>query len=242
MQDIDFLPAAYRQLTVHRRANVWRLLVGGGFCAVLIVSFLYQQFLYARTAHRLEELKPQFDQARALADRVAARQNELKAANQQADLYTFLRHPWPRTQLLTAALGQLPGCVTLREIHIARQANSAGEAPGVRTNGKREDEVDIKKLDPAQRDLMRLSEENRSRATTFTLSGITSDTSVLQRYLVALGKEKLFVKVELTSLEANHNEQPGTWRFAARLEIRPGYGQPGGLEPGPSRAVAQRTL
>src|SRR5947209_3222723 len=89
MQDIDFLPAAYRQLTVHRRANVWRLLVGGGFGALLIVSFLYQQFLYGRTAHRLDELKPQYDQARALADRLAARQGELRAANQQADLYTF---------------------------------------------------------------------------------------------------------------------------------------------------------
>jgi Tfp pilus assembly protein PilN len=240
MQDIDFLPAAYRQQTVHRKANVWRLLVGGGFGAALVVSFLFQQYLYSQTARRLDELKPQYEQVQSLAGRLATRQSELKAANRQADLYTFLRNPWPRTQLLAAALGQLPTCVTLREIHIARQQNATGELPGIRANGKRDDEAETKKLDPAQRDLMRLYDENRSHATTLTLSGITSDTSVLQHYLVTLGKEKLFVKVELTSLEANHNERPGTWRFAARLEIRPGYGQPGGFEPEPSRAVAQR--
>ena len=38
MQDIDFLPAAYRQQTVHRKANVWRLAVGGGFAAALLAE------------------------------------------------------------------------------------------------------------------------------------------------------------------------------------------------------------
>jgi hypothetical protein len=41
-----------------------------------------------------------------------------------------------------------------------------------------------------------------------------------------------------TSTTAN---KVGTWQFVARLEIRPGYGQSGGLEPEPNRAVAQRT-
>jgi Tfp pilus assembly protein PilN len=96
---------------------------------------------------------------------------------------------------------------------------------------RREEDAELKKLSPAQRDLLRLCEETAAREPALTISGITTDTAVLQHYLVLLGREKLFVKVELTSLEANHEERPGTWRFAARLEIRPGLGQPGGPEP-----------
>jgi hypothetical protein len=230
MQDIDFLPAAYRQQTLHRKANVWRLAVGGGFAAALLASFAFQQFIYSQTAARLDELKPQLAQAKSLAERLATRQNELKSANRQADLCEFVRHPWPRSQLIAAALRPIPTCVTLREIHIARAQSQPGTIPSSRTTGNRDLDAEVKKLDPAERDLIRLSDEEKARPTALTLSGITTDTAALQRYLVALGKETLFIKAELTSLEANHNEQPGTWRFAARLEIRSGYGQAGGPE------------
>jgi hypothetical protein len=230
MQDIDFLPAAYRQQTVHRKANVWRLMVGGGFAAAILASFAFQQFIYRQSAARLDELKPQFIQANSLAERLAARQSELKAANRQADLCTFLRHPWPRSQLIAAALRPLPLCVTLREIHIARAQSAAGGIAGPHAVGSRDLEAEFKKLAPTERDLVRLSEEETTRPAALTLSGITTDTAELQHYLVALGKESLFLKAELTSLEANHNEQPGTWRFGARLEIRAGYGQTGGPE------------
>jgi Tfp pilus assembly protein PilN len=119
--------------------------------------------------------------------------------------------------------------VTLREMHIARTQSPQAAIVGSRVAG-RNLEAELKKLDPTERDLLRLSEEERARPTTLALSGITTDTAALQRYLVALGKESLIIKAELTSLEANHNEQPGTWRFAARLEIRSGYGQAGGPE------------
>jgi Tfp pilus assembly protein PilN len=230
MQNIDFLPASYREQTVHRKANVWRLLIGGGFAAALVCSFLYQQILYRQAARQLDELRPEYDQAQALSRRMAAMQADLKSATKQAELFTYLRHPWPRTQLLTAALTQLPDCVTLREIHISRQQNAAADSSAVRLTGRKQDDAEAKKLDPAERDLHQLCDETASRETTLVLSGITSDTAALERYLVALGEAKLFVKVELTSLEANHEEQQGTWRFSARLGVRPGYGQPGGPE------------
>ncbi|HEY2147705.1 MAG TPA: hypothetical protein VGH32_07190 [Pirellulales bacterium] len=229
MQDVDFLPAAYRQQTVHRKANVWRLAVGGGFAAALLASFAFQQFIYSQTAKRLDELKPQLTQAKSLAERLGARQTELKAANRQADLCTFLRHPWPRSQLVAAALRPLPVCVTLQDIHIGRVQSQPGAIAGSHA-ASRDLDADLKKLAPTERDLLRLGDEEKTRPNMLTLSGVTTDTAALQHYLVALGKESLFIKAELTSLEANHNEQPGTWRFAARLEIRSGYGQVGGPE------------
>ncbi|HEV2972179.1 MAG TPA: PilN domain-containing protein [Pirellulales bacterium] len=238
MPDIDFLPNSYREQTVHRKANVWRLLIGGGFAAALVCSFLYQQVLYRQTARQLDELKPEYEQAEALSLKMAAMQSELKSATKQAELFTYLRHPWPRTQLLTAALSRLPDCVTLREIHILRRSNSTSDSPAARLGGKKQDDAEAKKLEPAERDLRQLRDETISRETILVLSGITSDTAALQRYLVTLGEAKLFAKVELTSLEANQEERQRTWRFSAQLGVRPGYGQPGGPEPVSKKGIS----
>jgi Tfp pilus assembly protein PilN len=74
-------------------------------------------------------------------------------------------------------------------------------------------------------DLVVATAETASRATyetTLVLCGTTTDTAALERYLVALGEERLFVKVEMASLEANPEQRTGTWRFSARVTIRPG--------------------
>jgi hypothetical protein len=239
--DINFLPASYRQRSVHRKANVWRLLIGGGFAAALLVSFVYQQLLYRNTARKLADLQPAYEQAQALSQRLAAVQADLKRATNQADLFTYLRHPWPRTQLLVAAFRQLPDCVTLTEIHIAHPQLAGSDASINRSPNKAKYDAEAKKPDPAQRDLRRLRDESATHEATFVLSGITTDTAALERYLVALGEERLFIKVEMASLEANPEQRAGTWRFSARLGIRPGYGEPGGPEAADIKSVDRRT-
>ena len=102
------------------------------------------------------------------------------------------------------------------------------------------DDAEAKKLDPAQRDLRRLCEESATRETTLVLSGVTTDTAALDRYLVALGDERMFIKVEMASLEANPEERAGTWRFSARLAVRPAYGEPGGPEGPDVKSVDRR--
>jgi Tfp pilus assembly protein PilN len=239
--DINFLPASYRQQSVHRKANVWRLLIGGGFAAALLVRFVYQQLLYRNKARELADLQPAYFQAQALSQRLAAVQADLKKATNQADLFTYLRHPWPRTQLLGAALRQLPDCVTLTEIHIAHSQLAGTDAAISRLPNKAKDDAEAKKLDPTQRDFRRLRDESATREATLVLSGITTDTAALERYLVALGEERLFIKVEMASLEANPEQRAGAWRFSARLGIRPGYGEPGGPEAADIKSVDRRT-
>jgi Tfp pilus assembly protein PilN len=219
---------------------VWRLLVGGGFAAAFVVSFGSQQLMYRHTLRQLEDLQPVYEQAQALSQRLTAIQGELKKATNQADLFTYLRHPWPRTQLLSAALRQLPDCVTLTEIHIAHAQLAGAEATVNRPPNKGKDDTEAKKLDPAQRDLRRLCEEAAARETTLVLSGITTDTAALERFLVTLGEERLFLKVEMASLEANPEKRAGTWRFSARIAVRPGYGEPGGPETTDMKAVDRR--
>ena len=237
--DINFLPASYRQQSVHRKANVWRLLIGGGFAAALLVSFVYQQLLYRNTRANSPTCSPRMSSA-VLSQRLAAVQADLKKATNQADLFTYLRHPWPRTQLLGAALRQLPDCVTLTEIHIAHSQLAGTDATMSRPPNKAKDDAEAKKLDPSQRDLRRLRDESATHEATLVLSGITTDTAALERYLVALGEERLFIKVEMASLEANPEQRAGTWRFSARLGIRPGYGEPGGPEAADIKSVDRR--
>ena len=159
----------------------------------VLASFAFQQFIYSQTAKRLDELTPQLAQAKSLAERLGARQTQLKAANRQADLCTFLRHPWPRSQLVAAALRPLPVCVTLQDIHIGRMQSQPGAIAGSHA-ASRDLDADLKKLVPTERDLLRLGDEEKTRPNMLTLSGVTTDTAALQHYLVALGKESLFIK------------------------------------------------
>jgi hypothetical protein len=134
----------------------------------------------------------------------------------------------------------LPDCVTLTQVHISHSQLAGTDAAASRPPNKAKDDAEAKKLDPSQRDLRRLSEESATRETTLVLSGTTTDTAALERYLVALGEERLFVKVEMASLEANPEQRAGTWRFSARVTIRPGYGEPGGPEAADVKSVDRR--
>ena len=233
MLKIDFLPSRFRQETVHRKANVWRILVAVLFAAVLLASAVYQQLLRRGTERDLARVGEAFEQANALASRLAALQGRLREADAEADLLTYLRHPWPASQLLAAALAPLPDCLTLDEIHLIRDQPSSSESgatvvmvpPRAATSG---DGTEKKKGTPAQRAAAVLRKEYDCRPVVLIMSGLTSDTASLQRYLVTLGEVHLFSKVELTSLEAPGGENAHKLHFSARLVVRSGAGQPAG--------------
>lgn len=230
MLQIDFLPSRFRQETVHRKANVWRILVAVVFAAALLASAVYQQLLRHGTERELARVGEVYEQANALASRLAGLQNRLRQADAEADLLTYLRHPWPTSQLLAAALAPLPDCLTLDEIHLTREqpASSGSSAPLVlvpphgATSG---DGTEKKKAAPAQCAAALLRKEYDNRPVVLILSGLTSDTASLQHYLVTLGEVHLFSKVELTSLETSGGENAHKLRFAARLVVRSGVGQ-----------------
>src|SRR5262249_28665219 len=132
------------------------------------------------------------------------------------------------------ALTPLPECVTLRTVRISREPVTANDVASAGPAVKQPGESEGPKPTPVERDLKRLREDGSKFETALVLSGITTDTSALQHYLLALGEAKLFAKADLTSMEANHSERQGTWKFSARLAVRPGYGLTGGPE-GPEK-------
>jgi hypothetical protein len=226
MPEIDFLPASYRQMTVHRKANVWRLLAGGIFVALIGFSAIYQHVLRREALAELAKTGPLYDQADALVQGHAELKRQLQFANDDAELYTYVRHPWPATQVLAAALAPLPDCITLSQIRLFK--DQAPPSPAAATRIAPPQNKPAESEPAAKRELRQLRQDNDDRPRVLILSGITTDSAALQQYLLVLGKSELFVKTELGSLEADTADRVGAMHFIARLVIRPGYGQPGG--------------
>jgi len=237
MSDIDFLPSSYRQMTVHRKANVWRLLACGVFVAMIGFSGIYQHLLRREALADLARTGPLYDQAQALTQHQAELKRQLQLATTEAELFTYLRHPWPATQVLATALSPLPDCITLHQIRLfqdqAPLTAAAAQPPAQTPKTPSEPEP------AALRDLRQLRQDNDSRPRVLILSGVTTDTAALQQYLLILGTSELFVKTELGSLETDTADHQGSMHFTARLVVRPGYGQPGG--PAERRDAKPRT-
>jgi hypothetical protein len=154
---------------------------------------------------------------------------QLAGLRSQAELIVYLRHPWPRTQLLAAVLGPLPEEVALDSIRIARDKAGVGAA-ALRARPTPTDGTAPDGRPPAERDLALLREELDAAETIVALEGETSNTLALHAYLGALGRCDLFGRAELVSIEESEGAA-GVFRFSARLAARPGYGQPNGPAP-----------
>ena len=79
---------------------------------------IYQQILHRHELRTLASTNSLYDRAQSLVAQQLELKRQLQSAGYEAELFTYLRHPWPTTQLLNAALSPLPDRVTLHEIHL----------------------------------------------------------------------------------------------------------------------------
>ncbi len=235
LPEIDFLPASYREVGVHRKNMTLRVAVVALFVALLGVAAVYQQVLRRQTEQQLADMLPQYAAAQAQTARLAELQTKLAAAEKRAELCAYLRHPWPRSRILAALAAPLPKSIELEELKIVReQITTTGDDERVR--GGRGSEAAKPKQDPAQRDLDALRDEWDKCLVVVIVGGVTSDTAALHSYLDTLGRAALFTKIDLSGLEQVPGIADGRMSFTARLTVRPGYGQPDG--PGKEGLVA----
>jgi Tfp pilus assembly protein PilN len=220
--DIDFLPAVYREIGRKRSTQALRLLVASAFAVALAASALYQQVIYRGAQRELAAVEKQYLDAAAINHEVARLQAKLQAAEFDAELLTYLRHPWPRRRVLQALVTPLPETVSLSELSIAREA-LARVAPSGERSAEPGATTEVK-LPPSVADLKKLRGAAAGFRTVVTLSGHASDPAALHQYLAELGREKLFTKVELGSIAQANNAQGGS-RFSLRVVLHPGVGQ-----------------
>jgi Tfp pilus assembly protein PilN len=225
MKDIDFLPSHYRLEHAARRKRVSGVAVVLVYAALLAVAAYTQHARQRRMKGELETLSQQHAAVTAQAAQLAAMQQESRNLDAIAALATWLRHPWPRTQLLAAVLDPLPQSVQLDDLSLQR--SGAQESNVRRTTGAANATKEADTRTPAERDLDTLRARFDADPVAITLSGTTTEIARLHVYLAALGETGLFSEVKLVSLERDGKGDTPVSRFRARATVAPGYGQPG---------------
>jgi hypothetical protein len=231
MKDVDFLPQRYRRDRAGRSAVLWRSATAAALAGVLACAWLFDVSKRHLLERELAEATRQHDQMMALANECSALQSKLKAVDAEADLWTYLRHPWPKTQILATLAERLPPGLSLDEVRIGR-----GETMNQPAAGLLRDTIPARSADPAapdtrtpaQRDLARLQASCDSTPVVALIRGTTIDMAELHGYLAQVGQAPLFSKAELVSLERGSSRDQNRYRFVARLTLCPGYGQPQG--------------
>jgi Tfp pilus assembly protein PilN len=227
--EIDFLPAAYREAGVQRKNVTLRVGVVVAFLAAIGFAAIYQQHLRILSDQQLTELLPSYENAKQETKRLAQLQQLLQTADKQAELCTYLRHPWPRSQILAAVVKPLPDEVELKELSIVREPiTGAGSMP---QHAESLGESAAKKGDPSEHDLTALREQWDKTRVVVKLSGVTDDALALHRYFGQLDHGELFTKVDVGTIEQSTNPSDKRIQFTARVFVRPGYGQPNGPTP-----------
>lgn len=229
MHDINFLPAQYSERRARRQTQPWRIVAVLVFVALVAAAALVQCGRRNLLKADLAAVEPSYEMAARQDRQLGATQAKLQRLRSLAGLYAYLQHPWPRTQLLAGVLGPLPEDVIFERLQIVR------EKPPVEASGERQargenplDEERLAKLPPPERDLKKLRGECDTMRTVIHFAGTTADSASLHRYLGELGKNGLFLKAELNSLESVPSKTNPAMRFQATVHVRPGYGQPGG--------------
>lgn len=235
MKKIDFLPPRLREEHDRRKRIAWRCALLG--CCALVAStgaFCKHRQRYA-VELRLEESRRQYDAALASARKLGDLNGQLASLNAQAELLVYLRHSWPRSQVLAAVLPALPASIELSRLQVRREKaapshSGAALRDPVRRPAEGRPSEQPKRL-PAESDLESLRQEIDATPTAVVLEGIADDTVALNRYLGELSDAPLIERAELESMESLPDDRRGRSSFRARLTLLPGYGQPHGPTP-----------
>jgi hypothetical protein len=242
MHEIDFLPEEHRRRYVQRQTKPWRVVVVVVFLALLATAVLTQLGREKAAEGKLARILPQYELAVSQNRRLTEIHAELDEARDTAELLTYLRHPWPRTQLLAALLAPLPEEINLDELRISY--NTLPEGGSQRRDARNEEtaeDKDLAKLSPSARDLKHLRDQCDQGRTIVMISGTSNDSAAVYGYLSKLSQLSLFSAADADWIKATADRPAGTLRFLATVVVRPGYGQPGGPM-GPDRDTIARNM
>jgi hypothetical protein len=230
MYDIDFLPVEYRQKHAQRQSQPWQIVAAVATISLMAVAASTQHSRRHSVQEELAIIAPAYEAAVNQRNRLADVQTRLKAAKAGAELYTYLRHPWPRTQLLSALVTRLPKEIALQQVQILRELAAASSPAEVRMPvDKKTEEENRKLLPPAERDLAKLRARLDPLQTVVVLAGTATEGAILHRYIGDLDATDIFDKAELDNFNSVDNSKgSAVLQFRAVLHVQPGYGQPGG--------------
>jgi len=230
LDSIDFLPASYHEEGRKHRTKLWRLLVLSLFGGTIVATAAYQEHLY-RAAHReLEQVSSQHAMTVSLTNELKSLEERLAEQRAAADLLTYLRHPWPRTQILASVLSNLPDAITLTELRLAQETLPPAPTVVPSAPAQTNPAPPAKQELAAESDLKKLRAEQDAVFWVVNVQGTTSEVAALHEHLARLGTDRLFSRVELGSISTS-STTPGASLFSVRLVVHPAYGHLNGPHP-----------
>ena len=228
MIDIDFLPVQYHQKNAYRQAKPWQIIVVTSFLGLVALLTISQNVHRRFVERQLSDLTAAYEMALGQERQLADVKAQLKRTESEAELITYLRHPWPKSQLLSAVLSRLPEEITLQQLQITREAENsaaASERRPAKVVGNSGDQQKI--ISPAERDLQTLQSQSDGKRIVIILTGATADSGALHHYLDEMQSHSLFAKAELGSVTSVGESSGAAIQFHAKLVVKPGYGQAG---------------
>lgn len=213
-QEIDFLPQSYREQGKRRQRKVSRYVVVAVIGSMLLCATVWQLQLKRRIQNQIDEVRPLAAATVHQQTLLAAAQQELAKLEAEARLYAFLKHPWPATQVLAAALRDIPSEIQITELSlITGQAESGPRRLTLPATTAEPEATAAESLSPPEKDLADLHAAAKSSRVVVRMEGVVSDTAALHRYLGRVGSGRLIDKAILESLEAEA-DAPGSTRGA----------------------------
>src|ERR1700676_1046392 len=107
MLDIDFLPSKYHEAKEQRRTRYLRGVVLLAFGGLLVMAWAGDDGVQLNYEHHLVEVRDPYGVALGQSQQSTKLEQDLKPWQAQAELWTYLRHPWPRSQILRQVLQTL---------------------------------------------------------------------------------------------------------------------------------------
>lgn len=241
MQSVDFLPSEYRQRYARQRRQTWRTVALGAVGLAMLAAAFHQSQTRRRIEQELAITTPQYEKALATTKQLGEIQSELALARADAELFTWIGHPWPRSRIIAALLEPLPDEIGFTRLEIHRQSQPVKTRQDPLSFPGKTGADDPSALPPAARDLQQLRAKFDTAPTVVSVEGVAAESGVLHQYLSELNRQGLFLRAELESLETEQLSDGPVLRFHATLTVRPGYGVPGGPAEPPQPAAAATT-
>lgn len=235
-QEVDFLPAQYRERTAKKKGRAWRLTTIILLAMMLPVASFYQLRVRGKLQRELNDIRPQCMRIDAYHAKLQGLEKKRLSLESKARLIAYLHHPWPRSQIMSALLPPLPESIAITSIQIEEMAGNMIAAAPAAKNPHQEGQSPVSEMLPAEADLKYLRERHDQAQVVVLLSGLTTDQSQLHEYLGQLARNRLFVKTELLSLESPATKQAAAGKntdgdqFRAKIIVAQGPGQPDGLK------------
>ena len=229
-QNIDFLPASYRQTRHRHQRKVLRRSALVVFLLLIVAGTFGQRHSRKELERRRDELKTNATHMIAQLGSPDAIKTEIARFDAHANLLTFLRLRVPPTRVLSTVTNSLPQHVMLTEFNMKFENAPAPVVPaGRQAPGQDAAAIEAAKLKPpVEKDLADLQKTANDTMLVISINGIAPHDTAIAQYLAELQRTGVFSHVTLLYTDQHEIEDWKMRRFGMRLRARTPTGKSGG--------------